>query len=312
MDQETEILKKIPLFANFSDAMLEEFSRTFKRVAYKAGDVVFREKSVGDTLFIIAAGQVVIEKGLDEAGKDFKPLAILADGEFFGEMSVLENQTRFAQARAEKDTSLYEIKRDELFGFIKKNPENGSAIFTELVRVLSKRLQHTSNELTMLFDMSNLVLKEYKSAAEFIKQTVENICIYFEGNWTFQGYSYNQFNEEFDIVISKGSAGTAEAPKGPLKSGWVSPSSYLMVFTTHGRRDPLQGNLPTGGNRNAVPPTAGYVTFTKSSAISNYEKNNLTTIFNTISSIMGSAIENIDTRAEAALMQKLKAQRYTI
>jgi CRP-like cAMP-binding protein len=295
MDNETEILKKIPLFRNFSDAMLAEFSRTFKRISYKAGDVIFKEKSVGDTLFIIAAGRVVIEKGLDDTGSEFKPLAILADGEFFGEMSVLEKQTRFAQARAERDSSLYEIKRDEFFKFVKENPENGSAIFTELVRVLAKRLQHTSSELTMLFDMSNLVMRDYKSAAEFIKLTVENVCIYFEGEWTFRGYSYNQFNDEFDIVVSKGGGpeSAAEEAKGPLKSGWVSDTSYRMVFTTHGR-------------------PAGYVTFTKASGISNYEKNNLTTIFNTIASIMGSAIENIDTRAEAALLQKLTAQRYTI
>jgi len=294
MDNETEILKKIPLFRNFSDSMLAEFSRTFKRTSYKAGDVIFKEKSAGDTLFIIASGQVVIEKGLDDTGSAFKPLAILADGEFFGEMSVLEDQTRFAQARAEKDSSLYEIKRDELFKFIRENPENGAAIFTELVRVLAKRLQHTSSELTMLFDMSNLVLREYKSAADFIKLTVEDICIYFEGVWSFHGYSYNQFNDEFDIVVSKGGPGPeAEAARGVLKSGWVSDTSFRMVFTTHGR-------------------PAGYITFSKASGISNYEKNNLATIFNTISSIMGSAIENIDTRAEAALLQKLKAQRYTI
>ena len=294
MDNEKEILKKIPLFRNFSDAMLAEFSRTFKRNSYKAGDVIFKEKSVGDTLFIIAAGQVVIEKGMDDTGSEFKPLAILADGEFFGEMSVLEKQTRFAQARAERDSSLYEIKRDEFFKFVKENPENGAAIFTELVRVLAKRLQHTSSELTMLFDMSNLVMRDFKSAAEFIKLTVENICIYFEGDWAFQGYSYNQFNDEFDNVVSKGGAGAeAEAAKVALKSGWVTEASYRMVFTTHGK-------------------PAGYITFTKASGVSNYEKNNLTTIFNTIASIMGSAIENIDTRAEAALLQKLKAQRYTI
>ena len=302
MDNETELLKKIPLFRNFSDSMLAQVSRTFKRTSYKPGDVIFKEKSAGDTLFIIAAGQVVIEKGLDDTGSEFKPLAILADGEFFGEMSVLEKQTRFAQARAEKDSSLYEIKREELFKFIRENPENGAAIFTELVRVLAKRLQHTSSELTMLFDMSNLVLREYKSAADFIRLTVEDICIYFEGDWSFHGYSYNQFNDEFDIVVSKGAgAPAAEEAKGPpfdsaqgrLKSGWVSDTSFRMVFTTHGK-------------------PAGYITFSKASGITSYEKNNLATIFNTISSIMGSAIENIDTRAEAALLQKLKAQRYTI
>jgi CRP-like cAMP-binding protein len=296
MSKETEELKKVPLFGNFSDAMLGEFAASFRRSSYKAGDIIFEEKSAGDTLFILISGQVVIEKGMDETGETFKQLAILSDGEFFGEMAVLEDQNRFARARAGKDSSLYEIKRSELFGFVKEHPENGIAVFTEIVRVLSKRLQHTSSELTMLFDMSRLVLQDHKSAAEFIERTVKEIGIYFEGSWNFYGYAYNQFNDEFDAVAVKESFGqdpSVREIKGELVNGWKGESGYLMVCRAHGK-------------------PAGYVLFLKSSGVSHYEKNNLSTIFNTISSIMGSAIENIEHRTEAALLEKLKTQRYTI
>jgi CRP-like cAMP-binding protein len=296
MENETDVLRKVPLFANFPQATLEEFSATFKRAAYGAGKIIFKEGSEGDTLFILVSGQVAIEKKLDEEGTRFKQLAILSDGEFFGEMAVLENQARFAQARAEKDSSLYEIKRSEFFGFIKDHPANGIAIFTEIVRVIAKRLQHTSSELIMLFDMSRLVLQEHKSAAEFIKRTVEEIGIYFEGDWNFRGYAYNQFNEEFDPVVVKeafqGERAEGE-PAGRPDSGWLSGSSYRMVCTAHGR-------------------PAGYIVFTNSSDVSNYEKNNLATIFNTIASIMGSAIENINHRTEAAMLEKLNMQKNSI
>jgi len=295
MDKETENLKQVPLFRNFSDEMVREFAATFRKSAYKAGEIIFKEKSEGDTLFILLSGQVAIEKGLDETGANFKQLAILSDGEFFGEMSVLEKQTRFAQARAEKDVSLYEIKRDEFFDFIKGHPENGIAIFTEIVRVIAKRLQHTSSELTMLFDMSRLVLRDHKSPAEFIERTIKEICIYFEGAWNFYGYAYNPFNDEFDPVVVKESfSGPApEEVKGEPVNGWLGASSYSMVCRAHGK-------------------PAGYIVFSKASGVSNYEKNNLSTIFNTISSIMGSAIENIDHRMEAELLEKLKKQRYSI
>ena len=67
----TEIdgLKDIGIFKNFSTEMLEEFSRYFKRISYAAGAVVFKEKSEGDTIFIIVSGEIVIEKGLDEEGR---------------------------------------------------------------------------------------------------------------------------------------------------------------------------------------------------------------------------------------------------
>ncbi|OGR43440.1 MAG: hypothetical protein A2X28_00920 [Elusimicrobia bacterium GWA2_56_46] len=296
MDKEMEKLKNVPLFKNFSAQMLEEFSAAFKRVSYKAGEIIFREKSEGDTLFVIVGGQVVIEKGLDEASRDFKQLAILSDGEFFGEMSVLEGGVRFAQARAEKDSSLYEIKRPDFLRFIKDHPENGIAVFTEILSVTARRLQHTSSELTMLFDLSGLVLREHKSAAEFIRSTVEEISIYFEGAWNFHGYAYNRFNEEFEEVVSRQAfARDPESVKAKagLESGWLDGASYLMVFRAHGE-------------------AAGYVVFARASGVPNFEKNNLTTIFNTISSIMGSAIENIESRTEAALLRKLKAQKEII
>ena len=296
MDNEIEVLRNIPLFKKFSAAMLGEFGGAFKRAAYKAGDIIFREKSPGDTLFIIVTGQVVIEKGLDETGSDFKQLAILSDGEFFGEMALLEGSIRFAQARAEKDSSVYEIRRAEFIKFITEHPENGIAIFTETMRVLSKRLQHTSSELTMLFDMSNLVMQEHKSPAEFIKRTVEEIQIYFDGVWNFNGYAYNQFNEEFESAVSLEGFSqdpSAKEVKDSSASGWLNDSTYIMVFRAHASK-------------------AGYILFSKSEVVSSYEKNNLTTIFNTISSIMGSAIENIEHRMEAALLLKLKTQRYNI
>lgn len=293
---DAENLKVVAIFRNFSPAMLEEFSKSFKQTEYAKNSVVFRERSEGDTLFIIVSGEVVIEKKLDEEGRDFKQLAILGLGEFFGEMAVLEGITRFAQARASADTVLYEIKRAQFFGFIKEHPETGISIFTEIMKVISRRLQHTSNELTMLFDMANLVMEEPSSASEFLKRMVEEICIYFEGSWNINGYLYNQFNEEYDPVVSKETfpGGPARKEfKGELKSGWLDETAYLMVFSAHNK--PL-----------------GYIIFAKSAALSHYEKNNLVTIFNTIASILSSAIENIEHRTEAALLLKLKKQRERI
>ncbi|MFA6434385.1 MAG: cyclic nucleotide-binding domain-containing protein [Elusimicrobiales bacterium] len=292
MDKDMEALGKAPLFRNFSDRMLEEFCGVFNRSSYKAGEIIFREKSPGDTLFILVTGQVVIEKALDASDKDFKQLAILSDGEFFGEMALLEGAVRFAQARAEKDSSVYVIKREDFFRFITEHPENGIALFTEIVRVLSKRLQHTSSELTMLFDMSGLVMRDHESPAEFIKKTVEEIRIYFDGVWNLYGYAYNRFNEEFEAVVSLEAfaRGAAEEARGEPCGGWLNESTYLMVFHAHGKK-------------------AGYIVFARSTAVSGYERNNLTTIFNTISSIMGSAVENIEHRMEDALLRKLRTRK---
>lgn len=289
-------LRNVPMFRNFSGDMLAQFSETFKQSFYKKDEVIFKERSEGDTLFIIVSGSVSIEKKLDEEGKVFKTLAILSAGEFFGEMAVLEGQTRFAQARAETDAVLYEVRRTEFFGFIKAHPDNGISIFTEIMKSVLRRLQHTSSELTMLFDMSKLVLREYRSSREFLAEMLDEVYSHFEGSWNISVFAYNQFNEEFDEAGTRSTF--EEAPEKlaappPPESGWTAPNSYVLVFK--GPKGPL-----------------GYMRFARSADFTDTEKNSLSTIFGTLSSIISSAVENIDHRAEAALLQKLKEQKNII
>jgi CRP-like cAMP-binding protein len=289
-----EKLKGTALFRNLSDAMLAEFSGYFKRTAYKAGDVVFKEKSAGSTLYIIMDGEVVIEKAMDEEGREFKTLAILSAGDFFGEMAVIEGVARFAQARASRDASLYEVGRREFFAFIKEHPDTGITIFSEIMRTVFRRLQHTSSELTMLFDLSRLLLVAHKSPAAFISAVMEEIHIYLEGSWNIKAYVYNRFNEEYEEACARETF-RKDIPALPARpeSGWLDEKAYLMVCFSDGR--PLS-----------------CVVFERSSGLSEVEKNNLATIFNTISSILGSAMINIEHQAEAAMLEKLRKTKNTI
>ncbi|MBI4350430.1 MAG: cyclic nucleotide-binding domain-containing protein [Elusimicrobia bacterium] len=289
-------LSEIPLFRNFSEAMLEEFSGYFKQSAYSAGDVIFREKTTGDTLYIIVSGEVVIEKAMDSEGREFKTLAILAGGDFFGEMAVIEGAARFAQARAARDASLYEVDRGQFFSFIKEHPETGISVFSEIMRTVFRRLQHTSSELTMLFDLSRLLLQQHKSAAEFFTAVMDEMRIYLEGSWNVKAYAYNKYNEEYEEIYSRDSFPRAGAPPAlPVKpaDGWAGESTYTMVCAAEGR------------------PLACAV-FERSEKPSAVERNNLATIFNTISSIAGSAMVNIEHQAEAAMLEKLKNRKNTI
>ncbi len=289
-------LRNVPIFRNFSDEMLAQFSEAFKQSFYSKDEVIFRERSEGDTLFIIVSGSVAIEKKLDEEGRTFKTLAILSAGEFFGEMAVLEGQTRFAQARAESDAVLYEVRRTGFFGFIRSHPDNGIFIFTEIMKSVLRRLQHTSSELTMLFDMSKLVLREYRSSREFLAEVLDEVYTHFEGSWNISVFAYNQFNEEFDEAGARSTFDEAPeklAAAPPAESGWTAPNAYVVVFKGH--KGPL-----------------GYMRFARPVDFTDTEKNSLSTIFGTLSSIISSAVENIDHQAEAALLRKLKEQKNTI
>lgn len=286
MKHDLKKLKGLGIFKNFSDSMLEQFVSFFKQTEYDAGETIFEEENKGDTLLIIVFGEVVIEKCIDRENEEFKTLAILGKGDFFGEMAVLGGQARFAQARAAKETVLYAITRAELIKFIKEHPEAGVNIFTEIVRVTLERLQHTSSELTMLYDMTKLLMKEHKSAPVFISNTVEEISKQLKGSWNINGYLRNRFDGSYDLVVSKesfmGDMAKKQVKEGKIKNGWMDNSTYIMVFS---KKDVV----------------FGYVILTSSKEFLEGEKNNFTTIFETISFILGSMVANINFWTDAML-----------
>ncbi len=103
-------------------------------VTHKAGDHVFREAEAGDAMFIIQKGQVEI---LKVVGRREQRLALLEEGDFFGEMAILEDLPRAASARAVTDCELMRIDSSTFDNMVRHNPE----IPIRMLRKLSARLR---------------------------------------------------------------------------------------------------------------------------------------------------------------------------
>lgn len=101
---------------------------------FAAGDVIIREKEPGASMFIIQTGQVEIFR--QHAGKE-RQIALLGPGDFFGEMSVLEEIPRTASARALQDSQLLQIDATTFDQMLHQNPE----IAVRMMRRLSRRLR---------------------------------------------------------------------------------------------------------------------------------------------------------------------------
>jgi len=106
----------------------------------KAGDYVFREGELGTEMYIINEGKVEI---LNQVGDEEQVLAILEKGDFFGEMSVLEDLPRAASARAATDIRLLQINGSTFDQLLQGNPE----IAVRMMRKLSRRLRETDEML---------------------------------------------------------------------------------------------------------------------------------------------------------------------
>lgn len=105
---------------------------------FKAGDYIFRENDPGDVMFIIEKGQVEIVKKI---GEEDRRLTLLEPGDFFGEMSILEDLPRGASARAVTDCKLLRIDHSTFDEMLRENPEIG----IRMMRSLSRRLREAGS-----------------------------------------------------------------------------------------------------------------------------------------------------------------------
>lgn len=287
-------MKDVSLIKLFSEKP-DIFKKYFTRKDYASGEIVFREGSAGDTLFLIDEGLVAIEKSLNKEQTEFKELAILSNGDFFGEISVIEEKKRSAQARAAAASALYEIKRSDFFAFTKEFPEEGMAVMSNIMRISLDRLQHTSKELTLLFHITKLLTKTYADEKDFLKEIVDETAFFFEGDWNIESYFYNVFNDEFDKAGSNCEFCGNEAvkPSDAREDRWLNDNVYTMVATENGK-------------------VAAYILFNSAEKLDQNERNNWATIFNTISFIVSSGLRNIKQYKELVLMDKLKNRKNMI
>ena len=110
---------------------------------FKAGEYVFREGELGLEMYIINEGKVEI---LNHVGDEEQILAVLEKGDFFGEMSVLEDLPRAATARAATDVRLLQINGSTFDQLLQGNPE----IAVRMMRKLSRRLRETDEMIKSL------------------------------------------------------------------------------------------------------------------------------------------------------------------
>jgi len=100
------ILKKITLFASLAEADLQNLASLLRRKSLTKGEILFRQGDEGTALYVILQGRIKISVS---RRMDKMTLAILGQGEFLGEMALLDGLPRSADAMAMEDSHLYAL-----------------------------------------------------------------------------------------------------------------------------------------------------------------------------------------------------------
>ncbi|MCX7147768.1 MAG: cyclic nucleotide-binding domain-containing protein [Sulfuritalea sp.] len=156
-----ERLRNLSLFVNLTAAELQIVDGLLHERDYLAGEVIFDEGEEGQAIYIVASGEVLISRQEQvDAGRaaqaeangsaaihprrrqwDTGRLAQLGPGTFFGELALLDNTPRSAQARAASACQLIVFFRDDFVGLLDTHARIASKISRELARHLGARMR---------------------------------------------------------------------------------------------------------------------------------------------------------------------------
>lgn len=143
-------LGALAAFASFPEAALGPLAALAETRELGAGEALFREGEAGDAIFVVAAGEIEIRKG-------DRVLARLHPGQTVGEMALLEEERRSADAFATEAARVHRFDRQAFGAFLRAHPECGAPFFLETGRELSRRLRRTSEYLLTVFEVGRIV-----------------------------------------------------------------------------------------------------------------------------------------------------------
>ncbi len=118
-------LAAVPIFAELPAAAREMVASRLAVELYDAGQTVFYEGDPGDRFFVIARGKVEVVSG---SGPSERSLAVLADGDFFGELALLPGAPRAATTRTLQPTVLLALPKRDFERLLDEHPEVRAAV----------------------------------------------------------------------------------------------------------------------------------------------------------------------------------------
>ncbi|WP_437494528.1 cyclic nucleotide-binding domain-containing protein [Sorangium sp. So ce1014] len=148
MPERIEQLSKVPLFKGLTPAALELISRVASEETHALGTKIFQHGDPGDKLYILLDGKVRISREIAGIGEE--ALAVLGPGAVFGEMALLDEAPRSADARVHERCRLLTVSKDAFEDLLFLHKELAYEVLWNVVRMLVQRLRETNNKLTFL------------------------------------------------------------------------------------------------------------------------------------------------------------------
>ncbi|UCE31811.1 MAG: cyclic nucleotide-binding domain-containing protein [Burkholderiales bacterium] len=157
-------LKRVPLFSSLSDPQLDALAAASVRRSFPKGRIICNEGEPSQSLYILLAGRAKIQRS-DAEGKEVI-LAVIGSGEFFGEMSLIDDEPRSASVITIEPCEFMAIQKETFKSMLVQNNELAMAIMRGLVRRL--RIADKKIETLALLDVYGRVARVLLDFSEII------------------------------------------------------------------------------------------------------------------------------------------------
>ncbi|HRS94245.1 MAG TPA: Crp/Fnr family transcriptional regulator [Candidatus Latescibacteria bacterium] len=162
MDAPGSYLRNVPFFAGLSESELAQIGTLVTQRVYPPENLIILAEDEGEALFTILSGQVKVSI-LNEDGKEVI-LAVLGQGDFFGEMSLLDGKPRSANVIATEETTVLILRRRDFLRLVERSPH----MAIKVVAALTARLRKADRKIESLalMDVSGRVASVILQIAE--------------------------------------------------------------------------------------------------------------------------------------------------
>lgn len=171
-----EALRSVPLFASLDDDAARELRSLLSDKTVSQNTRLFRQGDKGDAMYLIESGRVRIS--IRDEDEQEVTLAELAQGDFFGEMSIIDGRQRSADAKVIEDAQLAILSRDAFLSFVRNNPD----VALEMLSALTDRLRRTDELLRSRVSRN---VNEEEKARLTVADRAADLIAEFGGSWKF-------------------------------------------------------------------------------------------------------------------------------
>jgi len=139
-----KLIQSVPLFSDLNRPSVRKITERMVVRTYNKEQMILVEESMGETFFILSGGSVKITRMSDDGREVI--LAILGEGDFFGEMALLDGEGRSANVVALTDTEVLTLQRSDFLDILEQFPK----IAIHLLKELTTRIRYSDQQIESL------------------------------------------------------------------------------------------------------------------------------------------------------------------